>query len=162
MNAQIAQHLNVAETAILEVQEWAKVLWVRVRGIGARFVSKKVVKVEKKLVSSKEGALILAQMVNGKVWDKKEGEVRVYVGKGYLRVAPETASTSQVQYFCKSYEIPAVKPSVEAFNELYTVSASVGEPKQRILMQEDEDGVIAPLGQHEAGVHIVKEWYIER
>lgn len=49
MNAQIAQHLNVAETAILEIQEWAKVLWVRVRGIGARFVSKKVVKVSKKI-----------------------------------------------------------------------------------------------------------------
>ena len=44
MNAQIAQHLNIAESAILEIQEWARVLWVRVRGIGARFVSKKVVK----------------------------------------------------------------------------------------------------------------------
>jgi len=44
MNAAIAQHLNVAESAILEVQEWARVLWVRVRGIGARFVSKKVTK----------------------------------------------------------------------------------------------------------------------
>lgn len=47
MNAQVAQHLNVAESAILEIQEWARVLWVRVRGIGARFVSKKVVKVDK-------------------------------------------------------------------------------------------------------------------
>lgn len=46
MNAAIAQHLNVTESAILEVQEWARVLWVRVKGIGARFVSKKVVKVD--------------------------------------------------------------------------------------------------------------------
>jgi len=42
--AAIANHMNVAETAIVEVQEWARVLWVRVRGLGARFVSKKVVK----------------------------------------------------------------------------------------------------------------------
>ena len=44
MNAAIAQHLNVAQTAILEIQEWASVLWVRVQGLGARFVSKKVIK----------------------------------------------------------------------------------------------------------------------
>lgn len=42
MNTAIAQHLNVAESAIIEVQEWARVLWVRVKGLGARFVSKKV------------------------------------------------------------------------------------------------------------------------
>lgn len=44
----IAQHLNVAEAAIVEVQEWARVLWVRVKGLGARFVSKKVTKMEAK------------------------------------------------------------------------------------------------------------------
>jgi len=38
----IANHLNVAESAIVEVQEWARVLWVRVKGLGARFVSKKI------------------------------------------------------------------------------------------------------------------------
>jgi hypothetical protein len=38
----IANHLNVAESAIIEVQEWARVLWVRIKGLGARFVSKKV------------------------------------------------------------------------------------------------------------------------
>lgn len=44
MNTAIAQHLNVVEDAILEVQEWARVLWVRVKGLGCRFVSKKVAK----------------------------------------------------------------------------------------------------------------------
>jgi hypothetical protein len=43
----IANHLNVTEAAIIEVQEWARVLWVRVKGLGARFVSKKVVEVKK-------------------------------------------------------------------------------------------------------------------
>jgi len=44
MNAQIAQHLNVAESAIIRVEEWASVLFVVCRKIGARFVSKKIVK----------------------------------------------------------------------------------------------------------------------
>lgn len=42
----IANHLNVAADAIVEVQEWARVLWVRVKGLGARFVSKKVAEVK--------------------------------------------------------------------------------------------------------------------
>lgn len=40
----IAQHLNIIESAILRIEEWAKVLFVVVKGIGARFVSKKVLK----------------------------------------------------------------------------------------------------------------------
>lgn len=47
MNAQIAQHLNIAESAITRIEEWAKVLFVIAKGIGARFVSKKVVKMMK-------------------------------------------------------------------------------------------------------------------
>jgi len=42
MNTAIAQHLNIAESAITRVEEWASVLFVVVRGLGARFVSKKV------------------------------------------------------------------------------------------------------------------------
>jgi hypothetical protein len=42
MNAAIAQKLNVLESAILEIQEWASVLWVRFVG-GCKFVSKKAV-----------------------------------------------------------------------------------------------------------------------
>jgi hypothetical protein len=41
----IAQHLNIASQAILEVQEWAQVYWVRFQG-GCRFVSKKLIKME--------------------------------------------------------------------------------------------------------------------
>lgn len=40
----IAQHLNIASQAIIEVQEWAQVIWVRFVG-GCRFVSKQVIKV---------------------------------------------------------------------------------------------------------------------
>lgn len=45
MNTQaVASHLNLAEELILEVQEWAKVLWVRIKGMRPKFVSKKVVR----------------------------------------------------------------------------------------------------------------------
>lgn len=47
MNTAIAQHLNVTESAIIRVEEWANVIFAVVRGLGARFVSKKVVKMEK-------------------------------------------------------------------------------------------------------------------
>jgi len=51
MNATaIAQHLNVAQQAIVEIQEWTSVLWVRVKGLGARFVSKKVVRMDQSTV----------------------------------------------------------------------------------------------------------------
>jgi hypothetical protein len=49
MNTQaIATHLNIIDSAIIEVQEWANVLWVKFVG-GVRFVSKKIgaAKVEK-------------------------------------------------------------------------------------------------------------------
>lgn len=44
MNAAIAQHLTITQSAILRVEEWANVLFVVAKGIGARFVSKKAVK----------------------------------------------------------------------------------------------------------------------
>ncbi|MEM9116870.1 MAG: hypothetical protein AAGD09_03195 [Cyanobacteria bacterium P01_F01_bin.56] len=53
MNAVIAQHLNIAESLIAEVQEWAHVLWVRVKGLGARFVSKKIAKMTETLPALK-------------------------------------------------------------------------------------------------------------
>jgi hypothetical protein len=42
MNTQaIASHLNIIDSAIIEIQEWANVLWVKFIG-GVRFVSKKI------------------------------------------------------------------------------------------------------------------------
>ena len=38
----ISQHLKVAEQAIVKIEEWANCFFVVVRGLGARFVSKKV------------------------------------------------------------------------------------------------------------------------
>ena len=41
--AAVAKHFNVTESAVVRCEEWAHVLFCVVRGIGARFVSKKVV-----------------------------------------------------------------------------------------------------------------------
>jgi hypothetical protein len=43
----IAQHLNIAQTAITKVESWANCLFVVAKGIGARFVSKQILKAEK-------------------------------------------------------------------------------------------------------------------
>lgn len=45
--AAIAQHLNITESAIVRIEEWANVLFVVCRRIGARFVSKKIVEAKK-------------------------------------------------------------------------------------------------------------------
>lgn len=50
--AAIANHLNIAEAIITEVQEWAHVLFVRFVGRRPRFVSKKVVEVSKEIPES--------------------------------------------------------------------------------------------------------------
>jgi hypothetical protein len=91
MNTAIAQHLNVAESAIIRVEEWANVLFAVVKGIGARFVSKKVIKVE---FNQSEAAELVAEKVSNKygfgqckVWSNRPGELRVYVGKhGYVEI----------------------------------------------------------------------------
>lgn len=81
MNTQIAQHLNIAESTILKIEEWANVFFVVCRKIGARFVSKKVVTMK----TREEAASEIAAKINtevedtrAKVWSKGDS-VRIYV-----------------------------------------------------------------------------------
>ena len=89
MNAAIATKLNVLESAIVRVEEWANVLFVVVKGLGARFVSKKVLKVEEKMetietvqktsVSSMSTPRIGRKFEeSGKIW-----EITAYRQNGY-------------------------------------------------------------------------------
>ena len=78
--AAIANHLNVAEAAITEVQEWARVLWVRVRGLGARFVSKKVI------AEMKNGFELKSESDGIKVWEKGSQGVIEYPGQSFFAV----------------------------------------------------------------------------
>jgi hypothetical protein len=91
MNTAIAQHLNVTESAIIEVQEWARVLWVRVKGLGARFVSKKVVKMEVvdtgavvQICEDDGEYTLLHQMPHGTVLDDGRVQFKTPRGMGFL------------------------------------------------------------------------------
>lgn len=103
MKAAIAQHLNVSEAAIVKVEEWATVLFAVVKGLGGRFISKKVVQTTKKEFSYYEVADRICDLINesgvydAKLWDKKAGETRIYVSYrnraktkdcGYVKVCP--------------------------------------------------------------------------
>lgn len=70
MNAQIAQHLNIAESAIVRVEEWATVIFAVIKGVGGRFISKKVVKKMEITVEKLEA-------IGGNRW-QKNGMDRVY------------------------------------------------------------------------------------
>lgn len=70
--AQIAQHLNIAESAILRIEEWANVLFVVCRKLGGRFVSKRVAKVE-----VKEHLSVIEMEKIGNRW-QKNGMDRIY------------------------------------------------------------------------------------
>lgn len=103
MQAAIAQHLNVSESAILKIEEWKNVLFAVVRGLGGRFISKKVTQtMQTELESGYELADKIADAIedsdtiySASLWNKKAGETRIYVsysskkGKkdcGYIRV----------------------------------------------------------------------------
>lgn len=78
----IANHLNVAASAIVEVQDWARVLWVRVKGLGARFVSKKVVEAKgMKLLIQDGGGYGCSIVANGeKVYYSSAAEISPEMG----------------------------------------------------------------------------------
>ena len=95
--------------------------------------------------------------VKASIWDKKEGELRVYFGKTNTPLVLKERSDGRVY--------PSAKPTKYGLDELAVpliqqIASDYSVHKlDRVLMQEDEDGIIAPAGQHEQGVHIVREWY---
>lgn len=80
--AAIAQHLNIAEAIIAEVQEWASVLFVRFIGRRPRFVSKKVVVMITRSEAAKAIAAAIQKFEKEKyecsVWEKG-GRCRIYI-----------------------------------------------------------------------------------
>jgi hypothetical protein len=98
--------------------------------------------------------------VAAKLWDKKQsdGELRVYFGS----IKDPLVMKSRSDGRCGFTQVPSkygidekIKSTFAAVAEAYTTGTGIGG----VLMQEDEDGIIAPAGQHEPGVHIVREWY---
>lgn len=121
----IAKHLKVSHWQVTRIEEWAKVFFAVVKGLGARFVSKKIAKVEKREVTHYEYCSLIAKKVNehskeynqsacayltAALWSKKEGETRVYInggkGKGYgcfVAFAEGDEGKAVVRYEVKSY-----------------------------------------------------------
>lgn len=88
MNTAIATKLSILESAIVRVEEWAHVLFVVVKGLGARFVSKKVKVVEPKKMTKIDVANNVVALIGGKVWAGGDN-VRVYLAHkngGYITV----------------------------------------------------------------------------
>jgi lambda repressor-like predicted transcriptional regulator len=82
--AQIATALNVSPNQIKRFEEWKNVLFVVVQGKGARFVSKKVIKMD---ISHYDFACEALDLIDAsgdfdcKLWTGKRGETRLYVKK---------------------------------------------------------------------------------
>ena len=70
MNATaIANHLNIASEAIIKIEEWANVLWVKFVG-GCRFVSKKVIKMQN-VDTAKASPNVQAKIKAAEKWRQK-------------------------------------------------------------------------------------------
>lgn len=137
LTTQVAQHLQIAADAIARIEEWAHCLFVVARGVGARFVSKKIaMNAQKKPITYGELANEITSEINtryhnewrrevsgyftAKTWMGQSGEVRVYCGKyGFIRVSNDGVSTG----FLKSYAQPLADPIVAELLEKFEVSA---------------------------------------
>lgn len=91
MNSAIAAKLNVLESAIVRIEEWVNVLFVVVKGLGARFVSKKIVEIKvetievirKTSVSSMRTPRIGSKFDDGvKIWEITSYRQDGYEGEG--------------------------------------------------------------------------------
>ena len=79
----IANHLNVSESAVVRVEEWANVLFAVVTGIGARFVSKKIV--EDKTMT-KEQMVEKMEEIGGSRWSKGDHDRMYFSGSVIARL----------------------------------------------------------------------------
>lgn len=98
-----------------------------------------------------------AGFVVANVWAEKasEGEIRVYIGEGYVKLT-KTSEGAGINFCGLKYGIKDLAVvTLKSICSEYKVAAAGQTP---VLIQEDEDGIIAPEGQHEIGVHIVREW----
>lgn len=149
MNTAIATKLNILESAIVRVEEWANVLFVVIRGLGGRFVSKKVIEVKKvesrQTISPEAAAKIVSNSVGGNVKTLPNGDAKLWIGKGYLLFAVETETTAQVCWHLKRYDnTPEIRQAVTSFNEHFIVS-SLAESETDSF----RDGMVARHGLYE-------------
>lgn len=143
---QVAQHLQVAADAIARIEEWANCLFAVVRGMGARFVSKKIaMTTQPKTITAYDYAAELAKMItdrtksyNAKVWQKSD-KVRVYVnmlngkGVGYYGV-----ENGLITFNAKSYVDTECEPLIDELIEKYDGFEIVSTPSPVSVSRKDK------------------------
>ena len=115
MNSLIAAKLNVLETAIVRIEEWTHVLFVVVKGLGARFVSKKVVEVKKMtsadcMTKQYSASEIIVTHYNTGAWailDTASGQVTSEYHPSAPQVTPEHKAYALSQATFKKSCIPS-------------------------------------------------------
>jgi hypothetical protein len=96
--AAIATKLNVLESAIVRIEEWSSVLFVVVKGLGARFVSKKVVATKMETRLDRANAIV-KELGYGKVWIGGK-VIRVYFGNtsGYIEINVKSVNCQKLKH----------------------------------------------------------------
>ncbi len=139
MNTAIAQKLNVLESAIVRIEEWTHVLFVVVKGLGARFVSKKVIKVEFEEKFEEKITTVSAMAAGGKYWSKG-GYERVYFDLESLVEMTNSQKRkhagTKIYFDCEDGEIYSdrpnsdyVKAAIREIKERATVKVAIEAPK---------------------------------
>lgn len=116
MNAlnQIAQHLEIEASKITRCEEWAKVWFVVIQGKGARFVSKKVVKINLEGLCNDKGNMF---EVSYGMFHQETVKQRIGESLGKI-----TYSNCYVTPYYKIYKTPSgrsVKCVEKSFSNLY-------------------------------------------
>jgi hypothetical protein len=95
----IATKLNVLESAIVRIEEWTWVMFVVVKGLGARFVSKKVVAAVKMETKLDRADKIVKELGYGKTWTGGN-VVRVYFGStsGYIEIGTKSVNCQKLKH----------------------------------------------------------------
>lgn len=120
----IAQHLNIVEAAIVRIEEWANVLFVVCRRLGARFVSYQIIKAMNEPVTVKKFSLTISNMpaCDKRGWIKQ--------GDTFLRAAQQD-----------SYGASAQKLTFELEDGIYEVQdANFGSRRTNRYWLKVQDG----------------------
>ncbi|MEM9264007.1 MAG: hypothetical protein AAGA46_00610 [Cyanobacteria bacterium P01_F01_bin.13] len=156
--AAIARHLNIAESAIVRCEEWANVVFCVVRGLGARFVSKKIVKVTRSQVANQIASAV-------KKYDRENYQVKVWVKAGRCRLYVKDLGYSNAKAQDRGYFSIGTDGALDWSNlkSCYGIEEIVTEVLEGVSVVNDL-GDIQHSGKNESWEnyhkqHSPKEWH---
>lgn len=134
MNTQeIAQHLNLAKELILEVQEWACVLWVRIKGMRPKFVSKKIAKKMDMIQVEVSKETVVVDLKSGAAYVVRSG---YDLGDFYLikKFDPKGKDIRMMDFSTtKGEQLPDRPTSSERSEEYNAVIAAISYSKPKLV-----------------------------